>query len=911
MAQPMRPRGMGSAPRSTALISSPVVADLLTAPVAPVAPGDALALDSDPGDSIGQGASSVDQVPWDFSGWGNGTTTTNYVQLLVLGWHLQFIAPDSQPLAVGSYTGAVLGGATPGHPGLEVMGYGRACTSITGAFSIEELSVGGDGTLLAFAATFVQHCDGGVPALYGDIRFNSTVGFVVHQAAPDPLAFVAAPSNPSTSQFSVTNLGTGMMTLGSFSTAPATSSFSVSGGTCMSGTVASGSSCTVLVTADVSVTTTLAASLHWVDNSARGGDTIGLSVDIVPRRASLSGTPTLRSGPGFAGGGDVTGCGGPTCVEPPDPWIAVGPQNVIQVTNVSVRVSDRTGHLLAEVSIPDFFAEPGGQVFDGDSRIIWDALHGRWLATEMSASTTTGHQYIEVSDSADPLGGWTVYALSYSGILPDFPGLGVSSDKIALSANLYPLDSPAPFIGTRLFEIDAATLLAAPSSLPYALVENAGYKFTIRPAVALSAGSDLQMVFGEIADQNLDVGVATLSGTLAAGTLSLSPATDLTLEAGIPAFQDPPVPLAFSGAAVPPVDGRPLDAIVENGQMWFVAGIPCVPATDSVARSCVRVTEVRVGATPSVVQDFSIGRTGMDVFGGGIGLTRDGSLAVVWSQTSATSAGPISTYASYRRTTDPIRALRTPTLIKAGAGTYTGSRWGDYVGVAQDPLCPGSAWQADEVSNSSGSWTTWVSQMTEGDTIAPCAPASVVAVAGSTAARVSWATPTYNGGSPITGYTATSSPGGRTCSTSGALSCLVTGLTNGTAYRFTVKATTAIGPSPASPPSNSVTPGSQVVRYAGTSRFSTAAAVSAHTFSPGVAVAYIAYAFNFPDALAGAAAAGTIKGPVLLANTTGPLDPSTIAELTRLKPVKIVVLGSAGVISDAVKNSLAPYAVGP
>jgi len=96
-------------------------------------------------------------------------------------------------------------------------------------------------------------------------------------------------------------------------------------------------------------------------------------------------------------------------------------------------------------------------------------------------------------------------------------------------------------------------------------------------------------------------------------------------------------------------------------------------------------------------------------------------------------------------------------------------------------------------------------------------------------------------------------------------------------------------------------------RIAGSSRFATAAAISASTFAPGVAVAYVAYAYNFPDALAAAAAAGTVKGPVLLAGSGLPLDPATAAELARLKPARIVVLGGPGIVSDAVEHAVLAY----
>jgi len=87
----------------------------------------------------------------------------------------------------------------------------------------------------------------------------------------------------------------------------------------------------------------------------------------------------------------------------------------------------------------------------------------------------------------------------------------------------------------------------------------------------------------------------------------------------------------------------------------------------------------------------------------------------------------------------------------------------------------------------------------------PGAPTGVTSVAGNTSVAVTWFAPASNGGSAITGYAVTSS-GGQTCTTTGALTCTVSGLTNGTGYTFTVKATNAAGTGGASAASASVAP---------------------------------------------------------------------------------------------------------
>ncbi len=77
----------------------------------------------------------------------------------------------------------------------------------------------------------------------------------------------------------------------------------------------------------------------------------------------------------------------------------------------------------------------------------------------------------------------------------------------------------------------------------------------------------------------------------------------------------------------------------------------------------------------------------------------------------------------------------------------------------------------------------------------PQAPSNVTATPGDAKAIISWAAPTNTGGSPITGYSATASPGGKNCTTTTATSCTINGLTNGTTYEVSVTATNAVGTS--------------------------------------------------------------------------------------------------------------------
>ena len=100
-----------------------------------------------------------------------------------------------------------------------------------------------------------------------------------------------------------------------------------------------------------------------------------------------------------------------------------------------------------------------------------------------------------------------------------------------------------------------------------------------------------------------------------------------------------------------------------------------------------------------------------------------------------------------------------------------------------------------------------------------------------------------------------------------------------------------------------------VVRLSGPDRFATAAEVSTG-FAPGVPTAFVANGLNFPDALAGVPASAVFGGPLLLATRTS-IPAATAAELDRLNPGRIVVLGGTSMISDGVVLQLDGYTTGP
>ena len=536
---------------------------------------------------------------------------------------------------------------------------------------------------------------------------------------------------------------------------------------------------------------------------------------------AIQSTPGADAAPSTAASFDGIGKGLETYSPrwaPPDTNGAVGPSHYFEIVNADIAVFSKSGSLLyGPVTTNTLWSGFGGSCQvrdDGDGVVEYDRLADRWVITQFT-NDGTNTECVAVSTTGDPLGSYARYSFTYPAF-PDYPKLAVWPDAYYITFNLF---GSSGFAGGMVCAYDRASMLAGQAATQQCF--NLGTSFggllpgdvdgaTPPPAgsreYVLNYGSNRLNLWKFHVDWAAPANT-TLTGPTAIGVASFSAACG-------------------GGGCIPqPATNQKLDSLADRLMSRLAyrnfGDHESLVVNHSVGTgflnqgpSGVRWYELRnPGGAPTVYQQGTYAPDSTYRWMGSIAMDQAGNIGLGYSASSS-SVRPSLRYTGHLAT-DPLGVMgQGEGTLQAGTGSQLPNlgRWGDYSSMTIDPADDCTFWYAGEYLKTDGTfnWSTRIGSFRFtncGSTPAttPGPPTGATAAAGNGQAAVSFSPPASDGGSAIGSYTVTSNPGGFTAS--GPSSPItVTGLTNGTAYTFTVHATNGVGSGPESAPSNAVTP---------------------------------------------------------------------------------------------------------
>ena len=417
-------------------------------------------------------------------------------------------------------------------------------------------------------------------------------------------------------------------------------------------------------------------------------------------------------------------------VLPPDPNGDVGPNHYVQVTNLLVRVFDKSGAPLTPAfRMSSLFASIGGPCFtgdDGDPIVLYDQLADRWLVSQFAlpngSSNPPYHQCIAISQSGDPTGAYFVYDFVMPGNnLNDYPKFGVWPNSYFMTDNQFL--NGGLFSGAGVFAFDRQSMLRGEAAsyiyFNLALLDpNIGGVLPsdadgLLPPPAGTPGYFAYFTATEFFDPQDGLRIFELDADFdnpAASTFSERLDSPLAVAAFDPLspFGRADIPQPAPGVAVDSISDRLMHRLQYRnfGTHETLVVNHTVRTNVTPYRAGVRYYELHrslPGGTFTIPEQATFSPDTSSRWMGSAAMDHQGNLAIGYSVSSST-VFPSIRYAG-RLATDPANQLAQgeATLI-AGTGVQrdTSSRWGDYSALSVDPTDDCTFWYTTEYYTAAG-----------------------------------------------------------------------------------------------------------------------------------------------------------------------------------------------------------------
>ena len=433
----------------------------------------------------------------------------------------------------------------------------------------------------------------------------------------------------------------------------------------------------------------------------------------------LAGSP-LSSGPTAAAPTSLTSFPGipATGWLPPDCTFAAGPSHVLASVNATVAVYGKTGGApLKQVTLTSWFSNVISNAKIFDPKALYDQHAGRWvlLAVALGPGSTDSFFLLSVSKSGDPLGPWFNYKLdatkdgtTSTTNWADYPGLGVDSKFLYLTANMFSFGGAFQYAKIRMIDKAAVYAGGVATFTDWVKMKNAdgSMAFTIQPCHTYGAPTVEYLVNSVYPSGTGSQKTLTLWSISNSTTIPVLTRQSITTNT----FSLPPDAVQKGGGTpLDTGDTRVLNAVFRGGSVWCAL----TTAHNWGSGNAASIHWFQINATSgALTQQGVFGASGFHYFYPAVSPDSNGNMTMVFSRSGSTEFASVR-YTG-RKAGDPVGQLQSSALLKAGVANYTGldgsgrNRWGDYAGIANDPADNLKTWIYSLYAAASNNWATQV-----------------------------------------------------------------------------------------------------------------------------------------------------------------------------------------------------------
>lgn len=398
---------------------------------------------------------------------------------------------------------------------------------------------------------------------------------------------------------------------------------------------------------------------------------------------------------------------------PPDPIMAVGPNHVIAVENVVFRIWDKSGVLLKSIGSDGWFANVAGAGnYAGDPQILYDQFSQRWVMLGFTGSTPN-KLLISVSDDSDPLGTWYNWALpeglgdSTTGWFADYPQMGYDENAIYITTREF----GASFQYSRARVIPKAQLYANTAG-PVVWKDFWDFREPQHPNVRLDGIRPSAFFTPAGVHFLVNASPYGLGTFFSIWTIHDPIGTPTITAANIPVVQYSSAP----NPGQPGPAGNPFEgggsvirhkAVYRDSSLWIAHSIA---SGTGGAYSSIHYVRLNPFANTNL-EDVAAGLDGFWHFYAS--LMVDASKNVIITSTRSGVTEYAGAFVAGHRNADPP-GLSTDVLLKPGLGHWdpftlgSRNRWGDYMGIALDPVDTSAFWVHTQLASGLNVYKTWI-----------------------------------------------------------------------------------------------------------------------------------------------------------------------------------------------------------